>query len=192
MNKENLMNSWIKHIAPSSACSTSEMEKRVARFHELPKSPRAFADTYLPGHERTLFSVIGSGVTDNPSFKPKINSAENFHVDFIVAPKGCGAAMHWHDSEEVFIAQSGSWAVDWLDGATEMIHTITLEERDTISVPPFVHRAFRSLDGEKGLLISILGGKTPNPVKWHENVAKQAVSQGVFFNGQGIAVKISN
>lgn len=189
MDKENLMDSWINHIAPSSGCSISEMEKRVARFHELPKSPRAFADTYLTGHERTLFSVIGSGVTDNPSFKPKINSAENFHVDFIVAPKGCGAAMHWHDSEEVFIAQSGSWAVDWLDGATEMIHTITLEERDTVSVPPFVHRAFRSLDGEKGLLISILGGKTPNPVKWHENVAKQAVSQGVFFDGQGIAVK---
>jgi len=138
MNKENLMNSWMKHIAPSSACSISEMEKRVARFHELPKSPRAFADTYLPGHERTLFSVIGSGVTDNPSFKPKINSAENFHVDFIVAPKGCGAAMHWHDSEEVFIAQSGSC-----------------------------------------------------PVKWHENVAKQAVSQGVFFDDQGIAVKIA-
>jgi hypothetical protein len=63
MNKENLMNSWMKHIAPSSACSISEMEARVARFHELPKSPRAFADTYLPGHERTLFSVIGSGVT---------------------------------------------------------------------------------------------------------------------------------
>jgi mannose-6-phosphate isomerase-like protein (cupin superfamily) len=192
MNKENLMNSWMKHIAPSSACSISEMEKRVARFHELPKSPRAFADTYLSGHERTLFSVIGSGVTDNPSFKPKINSAENFHVDFIVAPKGCGAAMHWHDSEEVFIAQSGNWAIDWLDGSTEMIHTITLEERDTISVPPFVHRAFRSLDGEKGLLISILGGKTPSPVKWHKNVATQAVSQGVFFDGQGIAVKISN
>lgn len=191
MNKENLMNSWMKHIAPSSACSISEMEKRVARFHELPKSPRAFADTYLSGHERTLFSVIGSGVTDNPSFKPKINSAENFHVDFIVAPKGCGAAMHWHDSEEVFIAQSGSWAIDWLDGATEMFHTITLQERDTISVPPFVHRAFRSLDGEKGLLISILGGKTPSPVKWHENVAKQAVSQGVFFDDQGIAVKIA-
>jgi len=192
MDKENLMNSWSNHIAPSSECSISEMEKRVARFNELPKSPRAFADTYLSGHERTLFSVIGSGVTDNPSFKPKINSAENFHVDFIVAPKGCGAAMHWHDSEEVFIAQSGNWAIDWLDGSTEMIHTITLEERDTISVPPFVHRAFRSLDGEKGLLISILGGKTPSPVKWHENVAKQAVSQGVIFDGQGIAVKISN
>jgi mannose-6-phosphate isomerase-like protein (cupin superfamily) len=192
MDKENLMDSWINHIAPSSGCSISEMEKRVARFNELPKSPRAFADTYLSGHERTLFSVIGSGVTDNPSFKPKINSAENFHVDFIVAPKGCGAAMHWHDSEEVFIAQSGNWAIDWLDGSTEMIHTITLEERDTISVPPFVHRAFRSLDGEKGLLISILGGKTPNPVKWHENVAKQAVSQGVIFDGQGIEVKISN
>ena len=33
--------------------------------------------------------------------------------------------------------------------------------------------------------------KTPSPVKWHENVAKQAVSQGVFFDDQGIAVKIT-
>ena len=88
------LSNWTQHVAPSSPCSPAQMNVRIARFGEIPASPRAFVDTWVQGHERTLYSVIGSGVTDNPEFKPRIAAAENFHVDFIVAPKGCGAAMH--------------------------------------------------------------------------------------------------
>jgi mannose-6-phosphate isomerase-like protein (cupin superfamily) len=194
MNREELMHSWQEHVAPSGACSPMTMQERVARWGEIPASPRAFVDTYIDGHQRTLYSVIGSGVTDDPSFKPKIRAAENFHIDFIVAPAGCGAAMHFHDSEEVFVVQSGRWEVDWIDGATGLVHTVTLGPKDTISVPPFVHRAFRSLDGDDpqngGLLISILGGKIPGRVKWHEGVAQQAQAIGAGFNPDGSATRL--
>lgn len=137
-----------------------------------------------------LGKLAGSGVTDDPNFQPRIRAAENFHVDYIVAPVGCGAAMHWHDSEEVFIVQSGRWEVDWIDGTDGRTHTVTLGPRDTISVPPFVHRAFRSLDGEQGMLVSVLGGKHPGRVKWHEKVAEQAAARGVGFDAQGMAVQL--
>ena len=165
------------------------MEARIARWGDIPASPRAFVDTWVPGHQRTLYSVIGSGVSSDPNFKPRIAAAENFHVDFIVAPKGCGAAMHCHDSEEVFIVQSGRWEVDWIDGASGAVHTATLGPRDTISVPPFVHRAFRSLDGEDGLLISVLGGKTPGRVLWDASLADQAKAVGAGFAADGSAVR---
>jgi mannose-6-phosphate isomerase-like protein (cupin superfamily) len=187
MNRQALIDSWAQHVATSAACSVSDMETRVARFGDIPASPRAFADTYIPGHQRVLYSVIGSGVTDDPNFKPKISAAENFHVDYIVAPEGCGAAMHWHDTEEVFVVQAGRWAIDWIDGATQEVHTVTLNARDTISVPPFVHRSFRSLDGESGMLISILGGKKPGAVKWNATVADQAKALGVGFDENGLA-----
>lgn len=189
MNHQQLMSSWNDQVAPSSACSETAMLQRVARFGEIPASERAFADTYLEGHQRTLYSVIGLGVSDDPNFKPKISAAENFHVDYITAPKGCGAAMHHHDSEEVFVVQSGQWEVTWIDGMDGKTHAVTLREKDTISVPPFVHRSFKSLDGE-GMLISILGSKFPGRVKWHADVAERAKAAGVGFDEHGLAVQV--
>lgn len=189
MDKDQFLKTWDEHVAPSAPCTPEQMQARVARFGAIPASPRAFVDTHLPGHQRVLYSVIGAGVTDNPDFKPRIEAAENFHVDFITAPAGCGAALHCHDSEEVFIAQAGRWEVDWIDGATGQTHTVTLQPRDTISVPPFVHRAFRSVDGEGGLLVSILGGKHPGRVQWHPSVAERAKAIGVGFDAAGTACR---
>jgi mannose-6-phosphate isomerase-like protein (cupin superfamily) len=187
MDKQDLIDSWKDHVAPSAPCPPAQMEQRIARFGSIPASDRAFADTYLPGHQRRLYSVIGSGVTDDPNFKPAIAAAENFHIDYIVAPKGCGAALHWHDSEEVFIVQEGRWEVYWQDGTDGRVHTVSLGPRDTISVPPFVHRGFRSLDGETGLLIAVLGGKTLARVKWADAVAERAKQAGVGFDADGMA-----
>ena len=101
--KDKALDNWTHHVAASAACDPVAMKLRIARFGEIPASPRAFVDTWVEGHQRSLMSVIGSGITDNPDFKPKIAAAENFHVDFIVAPKGCDAAMHWHTAAAVFI-----------------------------------------------------------------------------------------
>lgn len=180
---------WKHHVAASAAYDPAAMNLRIARFDEIPASPRAFVDTWVEGHQRTLMSVIGSGVTDNPDFKPRIAAAENFHVDFIIAPKGCGAAMHWHTTEEVFIVQAGRWEVDWLDGVSGDVHTVTLNPRDTISVPPRVHRSFRNLDGDAGMLISILGGKLPDRVKWDRSLEQEARAVGAGFDDDGTAVK---
>ena len=193
-SRDKALANWANHTAPTIACSAQTIEQRTARFKDIPSSARAFADTYLPGHERRLYSVIGLGVSDDPNFKPAIAAAENFHIDYITADQGKGAALHAHDSEEVFIASRGRWEVYWLDaqpGQAEPIRrSVVLNECDMVSVPPLVMRGFKSLDGEQGLLLSILGGKHPNRVKWHPSVAAAAKAANIGFDDQGNALRI--
>ena len=193
LDKSRALANWSSHVGESVACSPAQMSQRIARYHEIPSSARAFVDTYLPGHERKLHSVIGLGVTDDPAFRPAIAAAENFHVDYITAASGRGAALHAHDTEEVFVAVRGRWMVYWLDlpaGSPQANrHETVLQECDVISVPPGVMRGFASVDGETGLLLSILGGKTPSKVKWDRSVALAARARGVGFDDAGNAVR---
>lgn len=152
MNRQAIIDSRDDNVAPSAPCPPERMQQRIARWGDIPASPRAFVDTYVKGHERTLYSVIGTGVSDDLRLKPKIAAAENLHADFIVAPKDCGAAMHRHDSEE-----------------------------------------FRSLDGDGpdhgGLLISVLGGRTPARVKRDASLADKARAIGAGFDANGMAIR---
>src|SRR6218665_3938809 len=112
------------------------------------------------------------------------------------AEKGCGAGMDWQEREEVFVVKAGRWELDWIDGATGTTHNITLGPRDTISVPPFVRRAFRSLDGGDpvtgGMLVSVLGGKTPGRVMWDAALGEKAKAVGAGFGPDGMAAQAQN
>ena len=185
IDRDAAMANWEQHIGPSRPCTRAQMEARVARFATLPASPRAFADTALPEHQRTLMSVLGLGVSDDPNFKPAVPFAENFHIDYIAADTDRGAALHSHDSEEVFVAIKGQWTIYWGETGAE---SLTLGERDVISVPPFVLRGFRHASPGTGLLLSILGGKTPGRVNWAGSVAERAKAAGVGFDDAGNAV----
>ena len=52
------------------------MDGRVAHFKSLTKSPQAFVDTRLPGHERDIYNVIGPGVSEDPALLPAIADAQ--------------------------------------------------------------------------------------------------------------------
>ena len=56
-------------------------------------------------------------------------------------------------------------------------------------MPPRVHRSFRNLDGDAGMLISILGGKLPDRVKWDRSLEQKARAVGAGFDDDGTAVK---
>ena len=93
----------------SMPVSRDEMEGRVWRFGELVPSPRAFLDCTLPGHVRTLYSALGAGADDEQLEGTAVEQAVNYHIDFVKAPPGNGAALHSHGSEETFVALTGRW-----------------------------------------------------------------------------------
>lgn len=178
---------FARHIGRSAPATRDEMLARVARFDRLQASDLSFIDSLIPGHERDLLSVIGAGVTEDAGLKPAISAADNFHIDYIRAEPGCGAALHAHDSEEVFVVISGRWEFYWGDEGGE---SVELAERDVISVPAHVMRGFRNLGDTTHLLLSVLGGRHPGPVVWSAKVLEQARATPLRFDAGGNAVRI--
>lgn len=150
------------HFGKSRALTQSELAACVFRFDELPSSPRAFIDAALPGHRRTLMGALGGGAADE-DLASQVTHAENYHIDYIHAAPGNGAALHSHDTEETFICLTGKWKVaTGDDGETAVV----LNYLDGVVCPAGVMRAFENVGEDDALLLSILGGKHPGHVVW--------------------------
>lgn len=170
-----------------SNISVAEMERNVARFSDLKGSSEAYIDSRLPGHQRMKINLIGMGVveaTDKPELQPNIPlPAHGFNLGMIQAEPGNGAALHAHETEEVFMPLVGSWVIVWMteDGEKEIV----LDPFDTISIPVGVYRGFR-YDGEgTGTLLTLIGGPEAGKVDWHPSVTDAAAETGLSRDAAG-------
>lgn len=150
------------YFGTSRPMSQAELKRQLFRFDRLPSSDRAFIDAALPGHERILLGALGGGTAEE-NLDSQVANAENYHIDFIRAEPGNGAALHSHDSEETFICLTGRWKVAFGDHGEE---TIELNYLDGIVCPSGVMRSFENIADHEALLLSILGSKSPGYVVW--------------------------
>jgi quercetin dioxygenase-like cupin family protein len=158
-------------FARGKPISREAMLKNVFRFGKMPATDRAFIDAVIPGHNRILMGALGRGTSDE-NLKPQVENAENYHIDFIKAEPGNGAALHSHDTEETFICLTGTWRVACGDTGEEHID---LDYLDGICCPPGVMRSFSNISGSTALLLSILGGKEPGHVIWSASIREKMV-----------------
>ncbi len=157
------------YFGKTRAMSKDEMLGRVFRFKELPHTDTAFIDAVVPGHNRILLGALGGGTADE-NLRSKVEQAENYHIDFIRALPGNGAALHSHDSEETFVCLTGRWKVFWGD---EGENSVELDYLDGIVCPSGVMRAFENISDSEALLLSILGGKEPGHVVWADSIREK-------------------
>jgi quercetin dioxygenase-like cupin family protein len=175
---------------PAPRVSADEMERNnVARLRDMKGSQLAFLDQRMRSGAREIINVIGMGVVENlsdPDLAPKIKApAHGFAVTYVRnTPKGCGAALHRHPTEEVFIAVKGPWEVFWLEGDTE--RKITLQPGDIVNVPIGLYRGFRSgSDDPDATLVAVVGGPDPGKVDWHPSVIEEARATGLSVDDEG-------
>ncbi|HXC29217.1 MAG TPA: cupin domain-containing protein, partial [Stellaceae bacterium] len=117
---------------------------------------------------------------------PKIQAgAHGFAVTYVRnTPKGHGAALHRHPTEEVFIALKGPWEVFWLEGDSERV--VTLQPGDIVNVPIGIYRGFRNgSDDPEATLIAVVGGPDPGKVDWHPSVIDAARKTGLDVDDEG-------
>ena len=167
--------------------SVAEMEQFVARFSELTGSEEALVDSRLPGHRRFKINIVGMGVveaTDKPELAPNIPlPAKGFNLGMIQAEQGNGAALHAHETEEIFMPLIGDWEVYW--DTDEGEKSITLQPFDSISIPQGVYRGFRHVSEGKGTLLTIIGGPDAGRVDWHQTITDAASESGLQRNEAG-------
>jgi mannose-6-phosphate isomerase-like protein (cupin superfamily) len=169
---------------PKISCEAME-RGHVARAKTSKGADIAFLDQRIPAYEREIINMVGMGVTENAALKPHVKAgADGFSVTYVRAPKGKGAALHRHATEEVFIPVKGSWQVFWLEGDDE--RTVDLDEGDVCNVPIGVYRGFRKLSGgDDALLMAIVGGPDAGKVDWHPSVLAQARKTGLSVDDDG-------
>ena len=170
----------------SKPISMQEMLGRTARFKRLVPSTEAFVDTRLPEYQREIFNVIGEGVTEDADLGVAISAVEGFNVTYIGADPGKGAALHSHDTVEVFFAMTGRWALYWGDDGEQEIEMDTL---DMISVPAGVMRGFRNIGESHAYMMAIHGATDAGRVTWSPTILMQAMETGLTLNAEGYLIK---
>lgn len=166
--------------------SVAEMEKRVARFDSLKPSKQAFVDTRIPQYERDIYNVIGRGVTEDPALAPAIADSRYFGITYVGAEPGKGAALHAHETIEVFVPLTGRWAAYWGEKGDKEIEVGPF---DVISFPPGVYRGFRNIGDGHAMLMAIIGSKQTTDdggrVAWAPEILEQSENTGLRVSGSG-------
>ena len=105
----------ITAIGPSRAPlapPSSGLRARLVRYDDLVPCKTAFIDARTPGSDRKEnFTVIGSGVSENPDQHVHITEPHGFNIGGARQPPHCVNSQHYHETAEAFFAHSGTWAV---------------------------------------------------------------------------------
>src|ERR1700756_4524743 len=171
---------------PVPRTSKERMEREcVARVKNVEALDVAFLDQRIPRYERDIIDMVGMGVTENATLKPNVKAgAAGFSVTYVRAPKGKGAALHRHATEEVFIPVKGPWQVFWLEGEEE--RTIDLAEGDVCNVPIGIYCGFPNPSARPDpLRVAIIGGPDAGKVDWHPSVVAEARATGLSVDDDG-------
>ena len=171
--------------------SIQEFERtRVARFNALKGSNMPMLDAVIPGQERTIYQVIGKGVSEDPEQEIPITDNRGFNVAIVRCAPGKGTLHHDHKTMEVFMALTGKWKIFW--GDDEDTHYVILEPFDTASIPPNLMRGFRNVGDNEGLLLGTIEGTEPGSVRWRDDVLAEADKRGRRLNEDGQMTKESS
>jgi mannose-6-phosphate isomerase-like protein (cupin superfamily) len=166
-----------RETLPRRGVRRREMMKRVARFAKLKGFDGGLPDSRMPGCERTLYNVIGfqppkterdgrqSPVGEQAARMAAIKISEGFNLGYCRALPGKGPMLHNHDTNETFIAMTGTWRASWQNERGRLEH-VDLKPLDVISFPPGASRRFmnvtRGPKNKPSTLMFVIGGNAPS------------------------------
>ncbi len=173
--------------APTAEHHSALLAERLVRYGELKPCTTAFIDTRTPGSaEQENFTIIGPGVAESPDQHVHIEISHGFNIGGARQPPDCVNSQHSHETAEVFVVHSGTWA--FLLGPNKEDGEVVLEPGDTISIPVHVFRGFKNVGEDTGFLFAVLGGDDPGNVTWAPYVFDNAAEYGLILLEDGSLV----
>ena len=176
-----------KETLPRRGVSRKEMMKRVARFGKLKGSDGGLPDSRYPSARRILYNVVGfqppkaenggrsSPVGSNAARMAAVKISEGFNLGYCRALPGKGPMMHNHDTNETFIAMTGTWRASWENEKGKVEH-VDLKPLDLISFPAGTIRRFmnvtRGPKNKYSVLMFVIGGNAPTAEFTAESMAE--------------------
>ena len=174
----------------SSISDPKELDKRLVRYADLIPCTTAFIDTRTPGSkQKENFTIIGPGVAENPNQHVHITEPHGFNIGGARQPPGCVNSQHSHNTVEVFIVHSGTWA--FRTGETATDGEVILRAGDIISIPTNCFRGFENIGEGEGFLFAVLGGDDAGHVLWAPDVFRQAEQYGLKLLESGRLIDTS-
>ena len=161
------------------------LNDRLVRYGELIPCKTAFIDTHTPGsNQKENFSIIGSGVSENPDQHVHIKIPHGFNIGAAGQPPKCHNSLHSHRTAEVFFVLSGRWRFFW--GRFGNAGDVILEKGDIFNIPTGIFRGFENIGKDYGMLMAILGGDDAGGgVIWAPEVLKEAEKHGLILSEKG-------
>jgi len=175
----------------------AELDRCVARFHDLERCETGLPDMQLPEGRRAFLNVLGFSQPKAPDqYSPFGDIAPaavshlkaGFGISFIAPRPGCGVSMHTHDTVETFLVISGKWKLEWeLDSGIE---SVILEPLDFMACPIGVQRRFECVESapgkDEGLILGMIAGEAP-AAEPSPAAIRRLVEAGVFTAEQAQA-----
>ena len=161
------------------------IKSRLVRYGELIPCKTAFIDTHTPGsNQKENFTIIGSGVSENPEQHVHINIPHGFNIGAAGQPPKCNNSLHSHRTAEVFFVLTGRWRFFW--GRHGNAGEVTLEKGDIFNIPTGIFRGFENIGDNYGMLMAILGGDDAGGgVIWAPEVLLEAQKHGLILSEKG-------
>jgi quercetin dioxygenase-like cupin family protein len=156
------------------------LHSRLVRYADLRGCRNAFVDSRTPGSERKEnFTIIGPGVAENPDQHVHVAIPHGFNIGAARQPPRCVNSQHSHETAEVFVVLTGTWA--FRSGDRSQDGEVVVRPGDVISLPTHMFRGFENIGTEDGFMFAVLGGDDPGRVTWAPYVFEAARNYGLIL-----------
>ena len=171
-----------EELAGLTPVSGEEMRERLTTPADLAWSGAPFLDSNIPGGGAELALVIGYGITQDRTQRPRLNDPHGFTLAWIRMEPGTGVGLHRIGASQVVIVKEGRVRVTLNEFEPVCVE---LEPYDVLSIPFGAWRRLESIGDVTALAVILTGGDGRTSPEWHASVVAAAREFGVAIDADG-------